>query len=103
MAFSAGPRLASSLAAAGVPILMSTRDATRGPVSGGRLDDAELIAVGIGENMPAPPELPDRLVGEQDGAGAQDTPDLGLEIWRAQVEVKAVLVPLLVRHPLQQD
>lgn len=73
------------------------------PVSGRWLDDAELIAVGIRENMPAPPELLDRLAGEKQGADAQDAPDLGLKVWRAQVEVKAVLVPLLLRHPLQQD
>ncbi len=44
--------------------------------------------------MPAPPELLDRFAGEQDGADGQDTPDLGLKIWRAQVEVKAVLISL---------
>jgi hypothetical protein len=75
----------------------------RGPVSGRWLDDAEFIAVGIGENMPAPSELLDRLAGKQESADALDTPDLGVKVWRAQVEVKAVLVSLLIRHPLQQD
>jgi SAM-dependent methyltransferase len=53
--------------------------------------------------MPAPAELLERLVGQKEGTDAPDTPDLGLKVWRAQVEVKAVLISLLIRHPLQQD
>src|SRR5262245_5040554 len=75
----------------------------RSPVGVWWLDDAELVPVWVGENVPAPPELLERLPGQLDGAEAEDASDLGLQVWRAQVQVHPVLVPLFIRHLLQQD
>jgi hypothetical protein len=59
-----------------------------------RLDDAELIAIRIAENVPAPAVLLGRLAGEQAGPDAHHAPYLGIKILCAQVEVQPVLAVL---------
>jgi hypothetical protein len=58
---------------------------------GRRLEDAELVAVRVGEHVPGPAVLDDGEAGEHDGAERRDSADLGFQITGPQVEVYAVL------------
>ena len=69
---------------------------------GRRLEDAELVAVRVGEHVPGPAVLDDGEAGEHDGAERRDSADLGFQITGPQVEVDAVLGLLGVRRPLQE-
>jgi hypothetical protein len=70
--------------------------------SGRRLQHTELVAVGIGQDMPTPAVLADRLAGQQRRAEIQDARDLGLQVGGAQVQMEPVLLALDLRHLLQQ-
>jgi hypothetical protein len=66
------------------------------------LEDAELVAVRVGEHVPGPAVLDDGEAGEQGGAERRDPADLGFQVTGAQVEMDAVLALPGVRRPLQE-
>jgi site-specific DNA recombinase len=64
------------------------------PQRGWWLQDAELIAIRVGQNVPAPSGLGDRLLRQYPGAQAHQPLRLGLQVASAQVEVDPVLALL---------
>jgi hypothetical protein len=67
-----------------------------------RLEDAELVAIGVGEHVPGGPVFGDGAAGEHGGTERRDPADLGLQVMGSQVEVDPVLALLGVRRPLQE-
>jgi energy-coupling factor transporter ATP-binding protein EcfA2 len=84
--------------------LASSRLAARSvPVAGRRPQDAELVAVGIEQDVPGPAVFLDRLRGLPGRAEGEDAADLRVQVTGAQVQVNAVLAALDVIGALQQD
>src|SRR5712691_8124433 len=73
------------------------------PVGSGRLKHAKLVAVRVGQDVPAPSVLGDRLLREDPGAKADEPARLRFKLAGAQIEVNAVLALLVFRNPLQED
>ena len=66
------------------------------------LQDAELVAVRVGEDVPAPSMFGHGVTGEQGRAEAEDPLDLPFRAGGAQVQVQPVLLALVVASALQQ-
>src|SRR5579863_2250298 len=64
---------------------------------------AELVAVRVGQDVPAPSGLADRLIGQERGAKAQQPLQFRLKVASTQVQVHPVLAVLTLGDPLQQD
>jgi hypothetical protein len=73
------------------------------PVRRWRLQDAELVAVGVSQDVPLPPGLPDRFPGQDPGPEAGNPAQLRLKITGAQVKMNPILALLALGDPLQQD
>lgn len=73
------------------------------PVRIGRLQNAEFVAVRVGEDVPAPAALRYRRAGQLQRSQRNDAVGFGMQISRAQIQVQPVLSVLGLGHLLQED